>query len=121
MLRQEIYELDVDALEAAGEHVPVRLFSAADHNCHIRRLQPQGANRHAVFLVTESEALTYHYELDLRPSPARTLAEAGSADRAHAEPVVRRARQRRCSPSRSAIRGPRGIDDAALDAATARR
>lgn len=67
MLRQEIYELDVDAL--AGEHpadVPIRLFSAATHNCHIRRLQPQGPNRHAVFLVTESEAVSYHYELDLR-------------------------------------------------------
>ena len=65
-LRQEVYELDVDQLEA-GKHVPVRLFSTATHNCHVRRLQPNGPNRHAVFLVTESEALTYHYELDLRP------------------------------------------------------
>jgi RHS repeat-associated protein len=56
-LRQEVYELDVDQ----------RLFSAATHNCHVRRLQPNGQNRHAVFLVTESEALSYHYELDLRP------------------------------------------------------
>jgi len=67
LLRQEIYELDVDAL-ARGEQKPVRLFAAADHNCHIRRLQPRAANPHAVFLVTESEALIYHYELDLRPS-----------------------------------------------------
>src|SRR5215213_6508749 len=65
-LRQEVYELDVDQLEA-GKHVPVRLFSTATHNCHVRRLQPNGQNRHAVFLVTESEALNYHYELDLRP------------------------------------------------------
>ena len=64
VLRQEIYELDVDAL-ARGEEKPVKLFSAAEHNCRIRRLQAQGANPHAVFLVTESEALTYHYELDL--------------------------------------------------------
>jgi hypothetical protein len=64
-LRQEIYELDVDAL-AAGEQQPVKLFTAAYHNCHIQRLQPQATNRHAVFLVTESEAITYHYELDLR-------------------------------------------------------
>ncbi|MEJ7711918.1 MAG: toxin TcdB middle/C-terminal domain-containing protein [Pyrinomonadaceae bacterium] len=49
--------------------VPVRLFSAATHNCHIRRIQPRGDNRHAVFLVTESEALNYHYELDLRIAP----------------------------------------------------
>jgi RHS repeat-associated protein len=68
-LRQEVYELDVDALDRSGEHVPVRLFSAAMHNCNIRRLQPKGGNAHAVFLVTESEALSYHYELDLRSPP----------------------------------------------------
>ena len=67
LLRQEIYELDVDALEH-GKEQPVRLFSSAYHNCHIRRLQPQAENRHAVFLVTESEAISYHYELDLRQS-----------------------------------------------------
>ena len=64
MLRQEVYELDVDALER-GEHRPVKLFSTAYHNCHIQRLQAKRGNRHAVFLVTESEAITYHYELDL--------------------------------------------------------
>jgi RHS repeat-associated protein len=66
MLRQEVYELDVDALEQ-GEHRPVKLFSTAYHNCHIQRLQGKGSNPHAVFLVTESEAITYHYEMDLRP------------------------------------------------------
>ncbi|MFN0252801.1 MAG: SpvB/TcaC N-terminal domain-containing protein [Kofleriaceae bacterium] len=64
-LRTEIYELDVDAL-AAGQPRPVKIFSAAHHSCHVRRLQSRGENRHAVFLVTESEAITYHYELDLR-------------------------------------------------------
>jgi RHS repeat-associated protein len=71
VLRQESFELDVDAL-AQGREVPVRLYSTAYHNSDIRRLQPQGLNRHAVFLVTESEAITYHYELDLRqqqPAP----------------------------------------------------
>jgi len=79
MLRQEIYELDVDALEH-GNHLPVKLFSTAYHNCHIRSLQPKALNPHAVFLVAESEAITYHYELDLtqetvRPDPriAHTL------------------------------------------------
>jgi RHS repeat-associated protein len=66
LLRQEIYELDVAALEN-GQQQPVKLFSAADHNCLIQRLQKQDGNRHAVFLVTESEAITYHYELELRP------------------------------------------------------
>ena len=65
MLRQEVYELNVDALER-GEHQLVKLFSTAYHNCHIRRLQAKALNRHAVYLVAESEAISYHYELDLR-------------------------------------------------------
>lgn len=73
VLRQEVYELEVDALRPVtakpARQIPVRLFSAATHNCRIRCLQPMGGNPHAVFLVSESEALTYHYELDLRPSP----------------------------------------------------
>lgn len=66
-LRQEIYELDVDELEKGGQ-IPVKLFSTAYHNCHIHRLQPRTENPHAVFHVTESEAITYQYELDLRPA-----------------------------------------------------
>jgi RHS repeat-associated protein len=65
MLRQEVYELDTDAVECSEER-PVKLFSTAFHNCHIRMLQPQAGNPHAVFLATESEAITYHYELDLQ-------------------------------------------------------
>lgn len=79
MLRQEVYELDVQALEL-GASLPRKLFSTAYHNCHVRRLQPKADNPHAVFLVAESEAITYHYELDLtedtlRPDPrvAHTL------------------------------------------------
>jgi len=67
VLRQEMYELDVDKL-AEGEQKATKLFSSAYHNCHIQRLQPKLENSHAVFLVTESEAITYHYELDLRDS-----------------------------------------------------
>jgi len=70
VLRQEVYELDVDTL-ASAEPRPVRLFSAATHNCTIKRVQPRGPNRHAVFMVTESEALSYHYELDLTPATLR--------------------------------------------------
>ena len=64
MLRQEVYELDVDALEM-GEEKPVKLYSTAYHNCHIQKLQSRGTNQYGIFLVTESEAITYHYELDL--------------------------------------------------------
>ncbi len=68
MLRQEVVELDIDALEQPvnSKQQPVKLFSTAYHNCHIRRLQSTDVNRHAVFLVAESEAITYHYELDVR-------------------------------------------------------
>jgi RHS repeat-associated protein len=77
MLRQEVVELDVDALERPGnpQHLPVKLFSTAYHNCHIRRVQAQAENRFAVFLVAESEAITYQYELDLRASTLAALSE----------------------------------------------
>ena len=73
LLRQEVYQLDVDALER-HEQRPVKLFTTAYHNCHIQRLQARAGNRHAVFLVAESESIAYHYELDLtrevlRPDP----------------------------------------------------
>ncbi len=80
VLRQEVYELDLEALRQHGRHVPVRLFTAAHHNCHIRRLQPRGTNPHAVFQALESEALTYHYELDLK---AATTADPRVAHNLH--------------------------------------
>jgi hypothetical protein len=49
-LRSEIF---------ANEPVP---FSVATHNCVIEILQPKGHNRHAVFIVKESQAITYSYE-----------------------------------------------------------
>ncbi|HFD87800.1 MAG TPA: toxin, partial [Gammaproteobacteria bacterium] len=71
-LRQEVYELDVDALEQ-GQHLPVKLFTTAYHNCHINVLQRQQDNKHAVFHVTESEAITYNYELDLTQKANSTI------------------------------------------------
>jgi RHS repeat-associated protein len=67
-LRQEVYELEVAGL-AQGRHNPVKILSATSHACHVRMLQPRAANRHAVFHVTESETIGYHYELDLRGLP----------------------------------------------------
>lgn len=64
-LRQEVFELDVDQLSVA-KIVPVKLFSTAYSNCHIKLLQPKKVNPHAVFLTTGSETVTYNYELDLR-------------------------------------------------------
>jgi RHS repeat-associated protein len=68
LLRQEVYELDVDTINTPAEK-RVKLFSTAFHNCHIRLLQPKENSRHAIFLVTESEAITYNYELDLLSLP----------------------------------------------------
>ncbi len=73
-LRTELYELDVDAL-SKDEHRPVKFFSAAFHNCHIQCLQPSAGNPHAVFMATESEAITYHYELSLLNGQAIALAD----------------------------------------------
>ena len=64
-LRQEVYELDIDALQQQGLHQPKKLFSTAYNSYQIQRLQPQADNRHAVFLVTGSEAISYNYELNL--------------------------------------------------------
>ena len=75
-LRQEVYELDVDRAGAQRRRTcrcgcsPPPRTTATSAAC-----SRAATNRHAVFLVTESEALTYHYELDLRPSPARTPLE----------------------------------------------
>jgi len=66
VLRQEVYELDAKDLAARpSQHTPVRIFSAATHNCRVQRLQAGGGKHPSVFLVTESEAVTYHYELGL--------------------------------------------------------
>lgn len=37
-------------------------FSVVTHNCVIELLQPKGKNRHAVFIVKESESISYNYE-----------------------------------------------------------
>jgi RHS repeat-associated protein len=63
-LRSEVFAKDAvkfgntdDAREK--EMMP---FSVATHNCLIELVQPKGKNRHAIFVVKESEAITYHYE-----------------------------------------------------------
>jgi RHS repeat-associated protein len=66
MLRQEVYELGVEHLEAdPPTHIPVRLFSVAARTCAIRCLQRRGDNPHAVFLVTGAEELIYQHDLVL--------------------------------------------------------
>src|SRR5262249_27624975 len=71
VLRQEIFALDAPAQGATDAQRLAQLlpYTVALHNCEVRRLQPIGDNRHAVFLVHESEALTLAYERN--PADAR--------------------------------------------------
>lgn len=66
LVRQEVFELDVDELEQNGTHRAVRLLTTAFRSAEIQQLQSRGRNRHAVFLATDSESITYSYDLDLR-------------------------------------------------------
>src|SRR5262249_21943100 len=54
-LRQEVYALD----RTSREPHP---YSVSERNFSIQLLQPQGANRHAVFFTHELEAIDCHYE-----------------------------------------------------------
>ena len=56
LLRKEVYALDDDPLK---KDIP---YQVEQHNCLIKILQPKENNRYGVFLVQESEAITYHYE-----------------------------------------------------------
>lgn len=67
VLRQEIYADDSTPL--AGEP-----YSTAQTTYRIDRIQPRGANRYAVFLVTQSETLTLHDEREAaEPRVTHTL------------------------------------------------
>jgi RHS repeat-associated protein len=57
MLRQEIYALD-------GTDRAATPYAVAEQNFTVRRLQPFGGNRHAVFFTHPREALRTNYERD---------------------------------------------------------
>ncbi|HSI78928.1 MAG TPA: toxin TcdB middle/N-terminal domain-containing protein [Lunatimonas sp.] len=63
-LRSEIFAKDAIKFGNTDEARKKELtpFSVATHNCVIELLQPKGKNKHAVFLVKESESITYSYE-----------------------------------------------------------
>lgn len=68
ILRTETYELDVDRL-SLGENIPVKLFGIQNTDWSVVGLQPRQKNKHAVFLVNETESITYHYDLNLLDQP----------------------------------------------------
>lgn len=55
MLRQEIYALD-------GSDKEPHPYSVTEQNFTIRRVQPEGTNRYAVFFAHPRESIGYHYE-----------------------------------------------------------
>lgn len=76
MLRQEVFSLDapLDDPDIKERQKQLKPYSVATHNCHIQLLQPKDMNRHASFIVTESEAITINYERDeTDPRIAHTL------------------------------------------------
>ena len=58
MLRQEIYGLD-------GSEEADRPYSVSERNYTVKRLQPEGPNRHAVFFTHDRESIDFHYERKL--------------------------------------------------------
>lgn len=60
VLRQEVFSLDAPLEDASEEdrQKQCKPYTVATHNCHIQLLQPKADNNHAVFIVTESEAIT---------------------------------------------------------------
>jgi RHS repeat-associated protein len=66
VLRQEVFALDAPAVGADDSDLKKQMkpYTAAAHNCNIQLLQPGAGNPYGVFLVTESEAITFHYERD---------------------------------------------------------
>lgn len=65
-LRSEVFAKDAVKFGNTEEARKKELtpFSVGTHNCMIELLQPKGKNKHAVFVVKESEAITYNYERD---------------------------------------------------------
>ncbi|MCS3795320.1 SpvB/TcaC N-terminal domain-containing protein [Niastella sp. OAS944] len=75
-LRSEVFAHDAIKFGNTTDAIKKQLtpYNVASHNCVIELLQPKGTNRYAVFIVKESEAITYSYERDTQdPRIAHTL------------------------------------------------
>ncbi|WP_432409198.1 SpvB/TcaC N-terminal domain-containing protein [Wukongibacter sp. M2B1] len=66
-LRSEVFAHDAPLTDVTPEEIQKELtpYSAVSHNCVIELLQPKGQNKHAIFVVKESEAITYSYERNM--------------------------------------------------------
>ena len=63
-LRSEVFARDAAKFGNTADARKKELipYNVTAHNCIIELLQPKGKNKYAVFLVKESESLTYNYE-----------------------------------------------------------
>ncbi|HEY0426484.1 MAG TPA: SpvB/TcaC N-terminal domain-containing protein [Pyrinomonadaceae bacterium] len=63
-LRSEVFAEDAPLVGATPDQLRKQLspFTVTAHNCVIELVQPKGRNKHAVFVVKESESVTYSYE-----------------------------------------------------------
>lgn len=76
MLRQEVFSLDapLENPTLVERQKQLKPYTIATHNCKIQLLQPRDKNKHACFIVTESEAITINYERNEKdPRIAHTL------------------------------------------------
>lgn len=64
VLRKEVFALDVPVAGATNEQLLLQLlpFTVSTHNCFIELLQRRNGRQPAVFLIKESEAVTWQYE-----------------------------------------------------------
>lgn len=67
ILRSEVFANDTPLVGATLEQIQKALmpYAVAEHNYVIELLQPKGHNKHAVFVVKESEVIAYNYERNL--------------------------------------------------------
>lgn len=67
-LRSEVFAHDAPAVGATPEQIQRQLapYSVEARNYVIELLQPKGPNKHAVFVVKESETLVYDYDRDIQ-------------------------------------------------------
>jgi len=73
-LRSEVFAQDAlnDTLDEQKKVLTP--YTVATHNCVVELLQPKGQNKHAVYIVKESESIAYSYERDVEdPRIAHTL------------------------------------------------
>lgn len=75
-LRSEVFARDASKFgnTETAKKKELTPYSVATNNCVIELLQPKGQNQYSIFIVKESEAITYGYERDTEdPRIAHTL------------------------------------------------